>query len=261
MYKRQIEIRNKPFSEIPLPTSALAEDVWIERCYVHDNVGKAAGDAVYIEGIGGIIAVIGCDIPPPEGVQADCIQIGRASALYVRNPAHAIVRNNRVAAYTGGGKGAIVVRSETCLVEGNHVRGHNFCIAVMASGVIRWNYCEQADLYRYSWGIGPGEDNDVVDQQIYGNTIVGCRRGVSISGNGNSTMTLNGRVPRQQYRSRVAVNDNDIRGADAAIFIDRPTSGRIQFNTARDVTTLIDRQTQALPPGETELRINYNVAA
>ncbi|WP_267433772.1 hypothetical protein [Sphingomonas sp. GM_Shp_1] len=256
-----IEIRNKPFSEIPLPTSALAEDVWIERCNVHDNIGKAAGDAIYIEGIGGIIAVIGCNIPPPEGVQADCIQIGRASALYVRRPAHAIVRNNRVAAYTGGGKGAIVVRSETCLIEGNHVRGHNFCIAVMASGIIRWNYCENADLYNYSWGIGPGEDNDVMDQQIYGNTIVGCRRGVSISGNGNSTMTLDGRVPRQQYRSRIAVNDNDIRDADAAIFVDRATSGRIQFNRASNVTTLIDRRTQALPPGETELRINYNIAA
>ncbi|WP_454280533.1 hypothetical protein [Sphingomonas sp. Marseille-Q8236] len=249
-----VEIRNKPFSEIALPTTAVAEDVWIERCYVHDNIGKAAGDAVYIEGIGGLVAVIGCDIPPPEGVQADCIQIGRNSALYVSNPAHAIVRGNRVAAFTGGGKGAIVVRSETCLIEGNRVRGHNFCIAVMARGVIRWNYCENADLYNYSWGIGPGEDNDVVGQEIYENVIVGCRRGLSFSGNGGSTMTLGGRIPRLQYRSGIAAWSNDIRNADAGVFIDRPTGGRIQFNTAQNVKTLLDRRTQALPPGQTELR-------
>jgi hypothetical protein len=256
-----VQIRNKPFSEIALPTNALAEDVWIERCYVHDNIGKAAGDAVYIEGVGGIIAVIGCEIPPPEGVQADCIQISRNNHLYVANPAHAIVRGNRVAAYTGGGKGAIVVRSETCLVEGNRVRGHNFCIAVMASGIIRWNYCEAADLYNYSWAIGPGEDNDVRDQEIYENEIVACNRALSWSGNGNSTMTLQGRVLRTQYRTGIAAVRNVIRDCGTAIFLDRPTSGRIQFNTARNIKTLIDRRTNDLPPGEAELRINYNTAA
>ncbi|GAA3254464.1 hypothetical protein GCM10020258_12230 [Sphingomonas yabuuchiae] len=58
-----VKIRSKPFSEIAFPTSALAEDVWIENNYVHDNVGKAAGDAVYVEGVGGICAVIGNLIP------------------------------------------------------------------------------------------------------------------------------------------------------------------------------------------------------
>ncbi|APX64555.1 hypothetical protein AV944_00375 [Sphingomonas sp. LK11] len=50
-----VKIRSKPFSEIAFPTNALADDVWIENNYVHDNVGKAAGDAVYVEGVGGFV--------------------------------------------------------------------------------------------------------------------------------------------------------------------------------------------------------------
>jgi hypothetical protein len=255
-----VQIRSKPFNEIALPANALAEDVLVEGNYIHDNVGKAAGDAVYIEGVGGICIVQGNDIPPPVGVQADCIQCGRNNHLYVRNPAHAIIRQNRVRAFTGGGKGAIVILSETFLIEGNHIRGHNFCVSVnpMGRSVIRGNYCEEADLYPYSWGIGIGSDFDSVGLEIYGNIIVNCRRGVTLSGNGNSTFTMNGRNPGFQNRAAIAVYDNDIRDADAAVFIDRPTSGRIQFNTATNATLLVERRTTALPPGETDLRIGFN---
>ncbi|KQO51416.1 hypothetical protein [Sphingomonas sp. Leaf257] len=259
-----VELRTLPFREIAFPGNALAEDVAVRRCYVHDNyglrTGNGAGDGIYCEGIGGVTLIEACDVPPPEGAQADCIQIGRSTALYVRNPAYAIVRNNCVVAFTGGGKGAIVVRSETCLIEGNRVRGHNFCIGVMASGIVRWNYCENANLYPYSWAIGPGEDNDVVSLHIYGNVIVGCRRGISSSGNGTTTMTLDGRVVRLQYRKDFVANDNDIRDADVGLFIDRPTGGVLQSNRATNVAKLLDIRITALPPGETELRTDQAFA-
>lgn len=259
----EVRVRAKAFSEIAFPGNALAEDVLVERCYIHDNIGKAAGDALYIEGVGGICLVIANFIPPPRGVAADCIQIGRNNRFYVANPAHAIVRGNRVAAFTGGGKGAIVVLSESCLIEGNHIRGHNFCISLnpLTFAVVRWNYCYEADLYGYSWGIGVGSDFDSVALEIYENVIVGCNRGVTLSGNGSSTFTLDGRIVRFQYRSRVAVNDNDIVDCPVGVFIDRPTGGRVQFNRFKNVPLQFDRRTQALPPGEAELRINYNVAA
>jgi hypothetical protein len=69
---------------------------------------------------------------------------------------------------------------------------------------------------------------------------------------------MNGRNPGFQNRAAIAVYDNDIRDADAAVFIDRPTSGRIQFNTATNATLLVERRTTALPPGETDLRIGFN---
>ncbi|MCT8002996.1 hypothetical protein NZL82_14035 [Sphingomonas sanguinis] len=259
----EVKVRAKPFSEIALPGNALAEDVLIERCHIHDNIGKAAGDALYIEGVGGLCLVIGNLIPPPRGVAADCIQIGRNNRFYVANPAHAIVRNNRVAAFTGGGKGAIVVLSESCLIEGNHIRGHNFCISLnpLTFAVVRWNYCYEANLYNYSWGIGVGSDFDCYDLAIYENVIVGCNRAVTFSGNGNSTFTLEGRVVRFQYRSRVAVNDNDVQDCPVGVFIDRPTGGRVQFNRFKNVPLQIDRRTQALPPGDAELRISHNQAA
>ncbi|KQO58838.1 hypothetical protein [Sphingomonas sp. Leaf257] len=251
-----VELRALPFQEIPLPGNALSEDVAVRRCHIHDNLGLTAGDGVYVEGVGGIAIVESNLIPPPEGVQADCIQIGRNNEFYVANPCHAIVRHNRVAAYTGGGKGAIVVLSQTALVECNNVKGHNFCIGINTLGraIVRWNYCSDADLYGYSWAIGPGGDFDCADLEIYGNVIVRCNRAIAVSGTGPTTFTLAGRIQRLQYRTRFVANDNDIRDCPVGLFVDRPTGGRVQSNRVTNVVKLFDIRTAALPPGETELR-------
>lgn len=260
-----IELRTLPFSEIAFPPNALAEDVAIRRCHVHDNTGSAAGDGVYVEGVGGVVIVEGCNIPAPDGQRADCIQISRCDRKYVAKPTHAIVRHNAMVASQGSGKGALVVRAETCLIESNRIFGQNFCIGVMvaAGGIVRWNTCVQAALYDYSWGIGPGEDNDVIGLEIYENTITDCNRGIAVSGIGTSTMTVDGRIPRTQQRVDLVARDNVIERSVTAIFIDRPTSGSITGNTTRDCARIADRRTAVVPPGGRfdALTLAYNPAA
>ncbi|KQO58399.1 right-handed parallel beta-helix repeat-containing protein [Sphingomonas sp. Leaf257] len=247
-----VKIRNKAFADIALPTNALAEDVWIENNHVHDNVGRAAGDAIYVEGVGGICGIIGNLVPPPLGVAADCIQIGRSSRLYVARPAHAIIRDNRVAAYKGGGKGAIVCLTESCLIEGNVVEGNNFCIGFnsMTYAVVRWNVCYNSTLYDYSWAIGIGTDFDCANVEIYSNVMRNCARGINLSGIGGSTLTLSGRIARLQNRSNIKVINNLIENCGTALFVDRPTSGMFERNTIKVANKNYDVRVTSGPPGE-----------
>ncbi|APX64554.1 hypothetical protein AV944_00370 [Sphingomonas sp. LK11] len=168
-----------------------------------------------------------------------------------------------MAAYTGGGKGAIVCLTESCLIEGNVVRGNNFCIGfnAMTKAVVRWNLCYDSSLKDYSWGIGIGTEFDSANVEIYGNVIRNCNRGITLSGTTTSTVTVPGRVPRLQSRSKITVRDNIVEHCGTGFFIDRPTSGLIENNTMRSVTTGFDVRTTSGPQGEPLVTIINNTAA
>lgn len=218
--------------DVPFPTNALAEDVAIMRSHLHHIAGLSAGDDVYFEGVAGRILCVANRHDIPIGRAADCFQASRCTALYVAKPARVTCRNNYMSmagAATSSGKGGIVIICARALIEGNYVYGLNFCISVNVDEecTVRWNECEHARYESYSWGIGIGGNTDCARTLWYENRVSDCNRAYVLSGTGALTLTIAGVQARLQYRPDVFMWGNVAKDCGAALFIDRPWSGRV----------------------------------
>lgn len=232
-----------------------ANDFYVRRTLVRDIkalvTSPGAGDMIYIERIGGRVKVIGCDLQAPVGNAGDGFQVSSSHpALLGDNAARVLLAATRIdqrSKPSPSRKGCAVIQAGHCDVVGSYFRAINFGLGVDSITSHVWlNTAEGARLENYSWAYGIGGEIDTDGADWHDNKAIDCSRGVAISGNG--LVDLPDGSTRQPYRADLFLRRFRIKNCSTAIYVDRPSSGRIFDSDIIDCAVAVTDHTGAMTP-------------
>lgn len=245
-----------------------ANDFYIRRVLIRDIdalvTQGGAGDNLYIERIGGRIRVIGCNFQTPVGNDADCFQVSSSHPGLLGDSAADVflsaTSHDQKTKFSLSGKGTAVIQARTCTVIGNYFNGINFCLGVDSPvSKVHHNLARGARLNPYSWGFGIGGRIDTISADWQYNVVDDCSRGIAISANGTVALPEGGTRP--PFRADLFIRRFRIMNCATAIFVDRPSSGRIFDSVILDCPVVDDDRTGAMTPPigrlYSDLKIQY----
>ncbi len=191
----------------------------VRLSYIH----HCRGDGIFVQFAGGAKIIEGNVIETPTGNNdADNIQMSRDDP-----GSRQVVRFNWVSMRTLpgviSGKGGMVLEGP-CECTDNRVIGMNFCIGFSFDDIYcARNHVSDADLNDYSWGIAVSNDTDSHRVTFEDNIVERVNRGLAITGQGGSPTTGPKRIDH-------VIRRNIVEDCPAALFVNRPVSGRFTNN-------------------------------
>ncbi|MBB4290963.1 polysaccharidase protein [Rhizobium leguminosarum] len=173
-------------------------------------------DGIWMDKVNGV-TLINNSVTNSQGAAADAIQLNNSSNILVKD-------NHLEQTETNSAKGVLVlVQAVNAMVEGNTLVGGGFGLSAQAGTNISIHDNDISGFggYKWSYGIGLGDQGDAKDYDISGNYIHDGVWGVSISAAGYP----------DYVRSNIDIHDNvfdDL--SSSALKVDRAASGSFHDN-------------------------------